>query len=116
MKPSRYGRCGLCRPGRRQFWATAFTRRANCCAGATCAREVHLGTGGDTRRSEPSGGHFNAGRKELRDAHHVAERDGLLTATAAGLNAAGEVPPVLSTSAERLAMWCDRLPSPAPDA
>jgi hypothetical protein len=32
-----------------------------------------------------------------------------------GLKAAGEVPPAPSTPAERLAMWCDRLPSPAPE-
>ncbi len=32
-----------------------------------------------------------------------------------GLEAAGEVPPAPSTSAERLALWCDRLPSPAPE-
>jgi hypothetical protein len=29
--------------------------------------------------------------------------------------AAGEVPSAPSTPAERLAMWCDRLPSPAPE-
>src|SRR5215471_6133987 len=45
----------------------------------------------------------NAGRKELRDAKYVAERDGLVTATAEGLKAAGEVPPAPSTPAERLA-------------
>jgi uncharacterized protein len=64
---------------------------------------------------KPSGGHFNAGRKELRDAQYVAERDGLITATAEGMKAAGEVPPAPSTPAERLALWCDRLPSPAPE-
>jgi hypothetical protein len=37
------------------------------------------------------------------------------TATAAGLKAAGEVLPSPSTRAERLALWCDRLPSPAPE-
>jgi len=31
------------------------------------------------------------------------------------LEAAGEVPPAPSTPAERLALWCDRLPSPAPE-
>jgi hypothetical protein len=64
---------------------------------------------------KPSGGHFNAGRKELRDAQYVAERDGLVTATANGLKAAGEVPPSPSTPSERLALWCERLPSPAPE-
>jgi hypothetical protein len=63
---------------------------------------------------KPSGGHFNAGRKELRSCGHVAESNGLVTATPAGLKAAGEVPPAPSTPAERLALWCARLPSPAP--
>lgn len=30
------------------------------------------------------------------------------------MKAAGEVPPAPSTAAERLALWCNRLPSPAP--
>jgi hypothetical protein len=64
---------------------------------------------------KPSGGHFNAGRKDLRTAGYVDEGNGLVTATAAGLKAAGEVPPTPSTLAERLALWCDRLPSPAPE-
>jgi hypothetical protein len=64
---------------------------------------------------KPSGGHFNAGRKDLRTAGYVDEGNGLVTATAAGLKAAGEVPPTPSTPAERLALWCDRLPSPAPE-
>jgi hypothetical protein len=64
---------------------------------------------------KPSGGHFNAGRKELRAAGYVAETNGLVTPTAEGLKAAGEVPPAPSTPAERLALWCGRLPSPAPE-
>jgi hypothetical protein len=64
---------------------------------------------------KPSGGHFNAGRKDLRTAGYVDEVNGLVTATTAGLKAAGEVPPSPSTRAERLALWCDRLPSPAPE-
>jgi hypothetical protein len=64
---------------------------------------------------KPSGGHFNAGRKDLRAAGYVAETNGLVTATPSGLKTAGEVPPEPSTPAERLAMWCDRLPSPAPE-
>ena len=66
-------------------------------------------------RLKPSGGHFNAGRKDLRAAGYVDEVNGLVTATGAGLKAAGEVPPTPSTPAERLALWCDRLPSPAPE-
>src|SRR5205823_6219561 len=64
---------------------------------------------------KPSGGHFNAGRKDLRAAGHVAETNGLVAATPTGLKTAGEVPPEPSTPAERLAMWCGRLPSPAPE-
>jgi hypothetical protein len=46
---------------------------------------------------------------------YVDEVNGLVTATAAGLKAAGEVPPSPSTRADRLALWCDRLPTPAPE-
>lgn len=64
---------------------------------------------------KPSGGHFNAGRKSLRDAGYVDEAGDLVAATAAGLAVAGEVPAAPSTPAERLALWCERLPSPAPE-
>jgi uncharacterized protein len=64
---------------------------------------------------KPSGGHFNAGRKDLRALGYVAERDGLVTPTADGLKAAGEVPSAPSTPAERLTLWCARLPAPAPE-
>lgn len=50
---------------------------------------------------------------DLRALSYVAESDGLVTATADGLRAAGEVPPAPSTLAERLSLWCGRLPSPA---
>ena len=36
-------------------------------------------------------------------------------ATADGLRAAGEAPPAPSTPAERLSLWCGRLPSPGPE-
>jgi hypothetical protein len=61
------------------------------------------------------GGHFNAGRKSLRESGYVEETNDLLSASVSGLKAAGEVPPAPSTPAERLALWCDRLPSPAPE-
>jgi hypothetical protein len=64
---------------------------------------------------KPSGGHFNAGRKSLRESGYIEEANDLLSATSGGLKAAGEVPPAPSTPAERLALWCDRLPSPAPE-
>jgi hypothetical protein len=64
---------------------------------------------------KPSGGHFNAGRKSLRASGYIEETNDLLSATPAGLKTAGEVPPSPSTPAERLALWCDRLPSPAPE-
>jgi hypothetical protein len=64
---------------------------------------------------KPSGGHFNAGRKSLRESGYIEEANDLLSATSGGLKAAGEVLPAASTPAERLALWCDRLPSPAPE-
>jgi hypothetical protein len=64
---------------------------------------------------KPSGGHYNAGRKALRHAVYVDEAGDRVTIVAAGLTAAGEVPPAPSTPAERLALWCGRLPSPAPE-
>lgn len=64
---------------------------------------------------KPAGGHYNAGRKELRDRGLVDEQAGLAAATPAGMAAAGEVPPAPSTPEERLALWCARLPSPAPE-
>jgi hypothetical protein len=64
---------------------------------------------------KPSGGHFNSGRKNLRTAGYVVETNGLVTPTSEGLKAAGEVPPAPSTPAARLALWCGRLPTPAPE-
>jgi uncharacterized protein len=64
---------------------------------------------------KPSGGHFNSGRKDLRAAGYIVEANGLVAPTPDGLKAAGEVPPVPSTPAARLAVWCGRLPAPAPE-
>ena len=64
---------------------------------------------------KPSGGHFNAGRKSLRASGYIAEENELVMATARGLKSAGEVPPAPTTPAERLTLWCGRLPSPAPE-
>jgi hypothetical protein len=64
---------------------------------------------------KPSGGHYNAGRKQLRDLSLIEEATDLVTASPAGLHTAGEVPPAPTTPAERLALWCERLPSPAPE-
>jgi uncharacterized protein len=63
---------------------------------------------------KPSGGHFNAGRKALRDAGFVVETNSIVAITETGLAAAGTVPAAPSTPAERLALWCERLPLPAP--
>src|SRR3954454_19826225 len=63
---------------------------------------------------KPSGGHFNIGRKQLRQSGYVDEINQLVGVTKAGLKAAGTVPPAPSTPAERLALWCERLPAPAP--
>ena len=64
---------------------------------------------------KPSGGHYNAGRKQLRDQGLIDEAADLVTASAEGLYVAGEVPPAPSTPEQRLVMWCERLPSPAPE-
>jgi hypothetical protein len=64
---------------------------------------------------KPSGGRYNAGRKQLRDLNLIEEATDVVSASPAGLHAAGEVPPAPSTPAERLALWCERLPSPAPE-
>jgi hypothetical protein len=64
---------------------------------------------------KPSGGHFNSGRKDLRAAAYIAETNGLVTVTPEGLKAAGEELPAPSTPAARLALWCGRLPAPAPE-
>jgi len=64
---------------------------------------------------KPSGGHFNSGRKDLRAAGYVVEANGLVAPTPDGLKAASEVPPAPSTAADRLALWCGRLPAPAPE-
>ena len=65
-------------------------------------------------RLQPSGGHFNAGRKHLRQSGYVEENNNLVGVTKAGLKAAGTVPLAPSTPAQRLALWCERLPAPAP--
>ena len=64
---------------------------------------------------KPSGGHFNSGRKDLRAAGYVVEASGLVAPTLDGLKAAGEVPQAPSTPADRLTLWCGRLPAPAPE-
>jgi hypothetical protein len=64
---------------------------------------------------KPSGGHFNVGRKQLRQNGYIDENNDLVGVTKAGLKAAGTVPLAPSTPAERLALWCERLPAPAPE-
>ncbi|HEU5275299.1 MAG TPA: hypothetical protein VFU97_16670 [Xanthobacteraceae bacterium] len=64
---------------------------------------------------KPSGGHYNTGRKQLRDLGLVEESTDLVTVSVAGMKAVGEVPPTPSSPDERLALWCARLPSPAPE-
>jgi hypothetical protein len=63
---------------------------------------------------KPNGGHFNTGRKQLRQSGYVDETNHLVGVTKAGLTAAGTVPATPSTPAERLTLWCERLPAPAP--
>ncbi|HEX9648907.1 MAG TPA: DUF87 domain-containing protein [Alphaproteobacteria bacterium] len=59
------------------------------------------------------GGHFNAGRKEMRDLALVESHgDGLISIAAAGLALAGfEAPDPPRTTAERVAMWKAALPA-----
>lgn len=64
---------------------------------------------------KPSGGHFNSGRKDLRDRGLILEDSNLVLASPAGIEEIGETTPAPSTPAERLDMWCARLPKPAPD-
>lgn len=61
------------------------------------------------------GGHFNAGRQQLRAERLIAEQGPLVWATEAGLARSGaDAPWTPSTAAEVRDMWCGRLPSPAP--
>jgi hypothetical protein len=53
---------------------------------------------------KPRGGHFNAGRQQLRMCGSVTEANDLVAATPAGMQEAGEVPPAPSTPAGRRAL------------
>jgi len=53
--------------------------------------------------------------RQKRAAGYISETSGLVTPTPDGLKAARVVQPAPSTPAERLALWYDRLPSPAPE-
>jgi hypothetical protein len=59
-------------------------------------------TWGQVATLKPSGGHFNAGRKELRDRGLVEEGEGCATITKLGLAETGERAPAPSSPAERL--------------
>lgn len=61
------------------------------------------------------GGHFNAGRQQLRAEGYIEEQSDLITASPKGIDAAGEVPAAPSTPAECLAMWSSKLASPVPE-
>jgi hypothetical protein len=63
---------------------------------------------------KPSGGHFNAGRKSLRESGYIEEANDLLLATSAGLKAAGEVPSVPSAPSTPAGL-VRSLPTPAPE-
>ena len=63
---------------------------------------------------KPSGGHYNAGRKQLRDMGLVDEAADLVAVSPAGMDLAGEVPPAPSTAEERLALWFSRCPARHP--
>lgn len=74
---------------------------------------LHLGQAATLAGLKPSGGHYNADRKQIRDQGLVGEKDIFVAVNELGLDAIGEVPPTPSTAEERLALWCSRLPSPA---
>lgn len=59
------------------------------------------------------GGHFNAGRKALRDGGYVAERNDAVVATDKGMAAAGGAQPSPEGAGELLAWWRSALPQTA---
>ena len=63
----------------------------------------------------PRGGHWNAGRKQLRDLLLVNEADDQLVTTGAGDRAAGSPPRASHLPEAVLALWCAKLSSPAPE-
>lgn len=60
------------------------------------------------------GGHFNAGRKALREGQLIDEQDGMIAASAVGMSEIGTLPDRPQSPAEVLAMWKAKLPAPAP--
>jgi hypothetical protein len=61
------------------------------------------------------GGHFNAGRQQLRGDGLIVEDGALIQAAPAGIVLGGDVPPAPTTPAAVRAMWCAKLPPPAPE-
>ena len=88
---------------------------AECC-GAARARAVHLGSAGHACRPQAERRAFQRRAQEPAGSGYIAEDERAGDGDARqGQKAAGEVPPAPSTPAERLTLWCGRLPSPAPE-
>lgn len=104
-QPSRERRPGVLHPAARKLLAVLAQHAPDRFTWGQAATLAGL---------KPSGGHFNAGRKQLRDRGLIDERDGWIAVTDVGFAEAGEQVPAPSTPAERLELWCGRLPSPAP--
>jgi len=60
------------------------------------------------------GGHFNAGRQELRSRLLIEERGDTISATDAGIAVIGEATK-MPTGAALIEFWCSKLSSPAPE-
>jgi hypothetical protein len=81
--------------------------QAAACAHPACAGAIHLGSGRDACQSQTKRRPFQCRPQGSAHPQLCCETSGLVTPTPDGLKAAGEVP---STPAERLVLWCDRLP------
>jgi len=85
------------------------------CACAACPGTVHLGPGSDTRRPKAEWWSFQFRAKGPAGCGLCCRDERSGDTDTDGLKAAGEVPPAPSTPADRLALWCSRLPAPAPE-
>jgi hypothetical protein len=83
-----------------------FTSDANLHLRAVPRRDLYPRTGSSRRTQAQCLGH-------ARNRH--SRYDGARGGRPSGLKVVGKVPPAASTPADQLAMWCDRLPSPAPE-
>jgi len=104
MKPSRCGRCEVLAIGAVPVSGDGIHPAARKLLVALAQHAPGRFTWGQAATLaglKPSGGHFNAGRKERRAAGYVAETNGLVTATAEGLNGASVFANTQATDLER---------------